>query len=473
MLVLNVDDLRSFLGGAKALRKFLILLTVKQKLPPTQTKYGFPISIRAYKQNGNCLILPRIKMPVLLKMGLKPTLMQPTAPDPIDLNIEGSFYDYQSAAIEASIERLENDKHCYLQMDTGMGKTRTAIGIIGDLSVKTLVIVPAKSLQSQWAQELTRLSPQANVVMYANAMGPIIECDVAICVINTFREKASDFIKDNRFGLVIFDEAHEYYTAKNSNGLWLAQHAEYTLGLSATPLERPDGLDSYICHFIGKPLISGNLPGLDIKKESFPGKVTRIRYCCDVKYADIEVTAKGTPCNASTLTKVLSDPERHTLVVDSIIELFNEGHGIFVFAEHREYLITIQNLLYQHYDKDDIILEDDEPIDVAVLRGGTSQDLLDAVRKKGARIVLTTYGYSRRGVSLPRMTGMVLASPRRNGLMQILGRITRKGDPSSIVRHVIDIVDDNTMYRGQYYTRKKVYTIKEWPVDTRITGPCQ
>jgi superfamily II DNA or RNA helicase len=473
MLSLNVDDLRTFLGGPAPYRKFLGLLTVKQKLPPSQTKYGFPISIHAYKQDGKCLILPKIKLSVIQKMGLQPTITEPCDQDPIDVDLEGvSFYDYQSAAIDACMDRLEDAKCCYLQMDTGMGKTRTAIGIIAGMSVKTLVIVPAKSLQSQWAQEFAKLSPNANVVSYANAKGPIVDCDVAICVINTFREKTADFIRDNNFGLVIFDEAHEYYTSKNSNGLWIAQHAQFVLGLSATPLERPDGLDTFICHFIGKPLICGDLPGLDIQKEKFNGKVTRIRYCCDVKYADIEVTSKGTPCNASTLTKVLSDPERQELVVHSIMELFNEGHGIFVFAEHREYLIQLQELLLKFYDKDDIILED-EPIEVAVLRGGTKQDLLNAVRKKGARIVLTTYGYSRRGVSLPRMTGMVLASPRRNGLMQILGRITRKGDDPDVIRHVIDIVDDNTMYRGQFYTRSKVYKVKDWSVDTRMLGPGQ
>jgi hypothetical protein len=130
-------------------------------------------------------------------------------------------------------------------------------------------------------------------------------------------------------------------------------------------------------------------------------------------------------------------------------------------------------------EETDITIEDDEEtppdaaeapvkrtssVPLAVLRGGVRSEYLEQVRKKGARVVLTTYGYSRRGVSLPRMTAIVLASPRRNGLMQILGRITRKGDDMTIVRQVVDIVDVNTMYRGQFYDRKEAYKLRDWPV---------
>jgi hypothetical protein len=516
-LVLSVPALKDSVG-AKGYSKILKALTVTQKLSQRESKYGFPISIRAYKLCGGSLIIPRVKAGAVKRTGAGSGEYHLHASEPIDMDLgETTFYDYQQAAIDYITDTvLEEQNGCaYLHLSTGLGKTRAAIGIIAVLSVKTVVVVPAKSLQSQWLKELSTLSPGTNAIAYGNPLGELVDCDVAVCVVNTFRGKDLAFLRDNGFGLVIFDEAHEYYTKMNSNALWLAQGAEFVLGLSATPLERKDGLDTFVTHFLGKPIMQDTIPGFDMEQGAFPGEVTRIRYSCDIQYADTKLTSRGTPCNASTLSLVLSDPDRLTLVASETLRLFREEHGIFVFSEFREYLIQLRDRLAElGLEESDIAIEDDgsdsdrghaggdrdegdsgraggdsghaggdrdggdsgraggdsgpaSSIPLAVLRGGVRSDYLESVRKKGARVVLTTYGYSRRGVSLPRMTAIVLASPRRNGLMQILGRVTRKGDDMSIVRQIVDIVDVNTMYRGQFYDRKTAYALRDWPVKSR------
>ena len=228
-----------------------------------------------------------------------------------------------------------------------------------------------------------------------------MECDVAICVVNTFRGKELAFLRDNGFGLVIFDEAHEYYTKMNSNALWLAQGAEFVLGLSATPLERKDGLDTFVTHFLGKPVLQESIPGFDVEQGAFPGAVTKITYECDIEYADHEAHESGTPCNASTLSLVLSDPDRMILVARETMRLFEEGHGIFVFSEFREYLMQLRDTLAElGLEETDITIEDDEDaqtpdaqappartssVPLAVLRGGVRSEYLEQVRKRGAR----------------------------------------------------------------------------------------
>jgi hypothetical protein len=97
-----------------------------------------------------------------------------------------------------------------------------------------------------------------------------------------------------------------------------------------------------------------------------------------------------------------------------------------------------------------------------VLRGGCASTTLREAQD--ARIVLTTYGYSRRGVSLTNMTALVLATPRRNGMTQILGRITRRGSDETIVRQVVDIKDISTPLKGQSTDRRKAYKAKAWPI---------
>ena len=99
---------------------------------------------------------------------------------------------------------------------------------------------------------------------------------------------------------------------------------------------------------------------------------------------------------------------------------------------------------------------------IGVLRGGASAK--ECASAKHARIVLTTYGYSRRGVSLTNMTTLILASPRRNGLHQIVGRITRSGSDQSIIRQVIDIKDMCSPLKNQNSERRKVYKDRKYPI---------
>ena len=466
---LSIDLLKTRLGS-KGYQAFLKKFTVVQKLPMNKAKYGFPISCRAYKQEDSRLIIPRVYASAAKRTGLGGdyTLNDSMSVD-IDLG-STTFYDYQEAAINYIVGSVfpSNENCCYLQMGTGLGKTRTAIGLIATLSLKTLVIVPARSLQSQWLVEISKLAPDTVTMAYQNSMGEDIDCDIAVCVVNTFRGKSEDFLKRNQFGLVIFDEVHEFYTKANSQGLWLSQKVEYVLGLSATPEDKPDKLDTFVFKFLGKPIYSNDIPGFDPELTRFNGAITRINYSCDLPFAEVQLTSAGTPCNATTLSTVLSDEQRLKMIAQLTKELYDEGHGTFVFCEFRDYVLRVQDALMA-LGIDNIIIEELEPVEVAVLRGGVSSDYLESVRKKGAKIVLTTYGYSRRGVSLPTMTAMVLASPRRNGLTQILGRITRKGDDSSIIRKVIDIVDVNTMYKAQFYERNKVYKQKEWPVEIVTT----
>ena len=87
-----------------------------------------------------------------------------------------------------------------------------------------------------------------------------------------------------------------------------------------------------------------------------------------------------------------------------------------------------------------------------------------AARARGAHIVLTTYGYSRRGVSLVEMTALVLATPRRNGGRQLVGRILRRGSDQSIVRQIVDVVDVSTGLGSQRAARAGVYAAKGYPV---------
>jgi hypothetical protein len=62
------------------------------------------------------------------------------------------------------------------------------------------------------------------------------------------------------------------------------------------------------------------------------------------------------------------------------------------------------------------------------------------------------------------MTALVKATPRRNGGIQIAGRVLRRGSDQTIVREIVDIVDMRTGLKSQWLDRAKDYKKKGFPV---------
>jgi predicted helicase len=90
--------------------------------------------------------------------------------------------------------------------------------------------------------------------------------------------------------------------------------------------------------------------------------------------------------------------------------------------------------------------------------GGAKANIIDRANVKGVRsIVLTTFAFSKRGVSISHMDAIILLTPRRSDFIQIIGRILRRGSDSSIVRSIIDIVDNATVLKKQFGDRKAAY----------------
>jgi hypothetical protein len=122
--VLSIQDLKAKVG-VKGYSKILKALTVTQKLSHNAAKYGFPISIRAYRISGNSLIIPRVKASAVKRTGAGDGEYHLHASEPIDMDLGSTtFYDYQQAAIDHITGVVLEEQHglAYLQLSTGMGK---------------------------------------------------------------------------------------------------------------------------------------------------------------------------------------------------------------------------------------------------------------------------------------------------------------------------------------------------------------
>ena len=534
-LAIPLAAFRERAGGDAAVRKILRAFTVTENVSFAR---GRPKSMaketrRAYHidKATDSLIIPRMKAALLMKTRTPQGLMLldgvieglPNTPDEplpevrrIDLatcDPEEPLYDYQEAVVSHIVGSPTKD--VYLQMDTGLGKTRVGCAIIAQRGMPGLVVVPTEAIAFQWLDELADSYPGLRGGIYRNdearkavaaasqaktvrqPAGPATH-DMVVVIVNTFRDKTPDFLCG--YGIVILDEAHELQSKQNSRALWLAQ-TSLVVGLSATPLERPDGLDRYTTMHLGAPLKLADIPGGNVKTANFSGEVRLIEYAglAGDPVCETVTGATGTMSAILTIGRVLGDAARRRMVAQEVRRLLMaheelppdelqrwglgprpasavtpkhpEGeirrHGVFVFAELREALPALRDELEKVLGTKVLVPELDAatPADpISILRGGVARDAVSNARALGAHVVLTTYGFSRRGISLPDMTALVLASPRRHGCTQIFGRILRRGSDESIRRIIVDIVDVCTGLRGQVNDRKKAYNIKNYPI---------
>ena len=378
----------------------------------------------------------------------------------IDMN--DKLAGYQKLVVAASIERLrgigtEPTGEVQLQLDTGLGKTRVGIGIMTKISAKTVVAVPTKHIAQQWIDELTKIVPELKVLLYGNQLKGLeekfIEADVVVGVFNTLREKDSEFYKN--FALMLIDEVHECTSSKNKELLWMGNGVRFVCGLTATPEYSGHGLLPFINGFLGEPLISRNIEGFEVTDVTFKVKVRTVTHYPDDRSYLIPVMNEvgGNISSTMTIGRLVSDPSRHDKVMWHIKRLYGLGHNVLVFCEHRNYCDKLLEDLGMEYGK--VVAEDS-----GVLKGGVKKDELEVMGKH--RIVMTTYCYSRRGINYSHLNALVLATPRRTGLKQVLGRILRFNSDTSIVREVVDIWDCASVLKSQYQDRRAVYLERKY-----------
>lgn len=135
-------------------------------------------------------------------------------------------------------------KRGVIVMPTGTGKTETALFIMKELGVSTLVVAPVRDLMYQWHRRILK------------GLG----CDAGIIGDNTYDLRPvsvttydSAYIHMGalgaKFRLIIFDECH-HLPGRSRREAALMCAAPYRMGLTATP-HRSDGLEKDLVSLIG------------------------------------------------------------------------------------------------------------------------------------------------------------------------------------------------------------------------------
>ncbi len=406
------------------------------------------------------------------------------------INYIGKSNPNQKIIVDHIIAQFKSDTQVCgvtLKVAPGLGKSFIAKDIIDKMKLKTLIVVPNTYLLDQWVSLLTQYFPETTIgTMYGKHKS---DGDIIVGIINTVSElKEFEMIKkipiqstNNRkkflkekhtivlddilktVGLTIFDESH-LYVSKEFRKVFHRIWSRYTIGLSATPDIREDKLDVIHRSWLGPILDAETLDGFNAVQDKFTSEVNIINYHALNDNCKFNLRDDNVIDYSSIIESIVNDPNRNEIIIQQIINLMNNGLYTFVFSDRRSHLEHLYNLLEEALTDTDAILEMPESNKKIILYGGSNeQTIMDA--KKVSTVIFTTYSYSSTGVSITKMNGLILATPRRSGLEQITGRIFRLGSDTNIKRVIVDISDAKLPLKSQIRERMNVYKKRECTIN--------
>jgi superfamily II DNA or RNA helicase len=370
------------------------------------------------------------------------SVLSPGLPLPeTSASFRGAPYPYQEEIISSFLDAGANGLIC---VPCGKGKTFMALAIAARLGQRFLVVVDKEFLMNQWRGEMQALMPDLRVGIL---QGPKREIDPAkydctICMIQTVC--GQDFPEGlfSGYGFTIFDECHHLGAQHFSKTLQKIQ-TQHMLGLSATPT-REDGLSKVFLWFLGEPVYWEKTrepdPTVEVKAVAIKTE--------DPMYHDVPTDWRGEPVMARLLTNILACEDRSKEVTRWAVKLCAEDpvRRVLVLSERIGHLNLIEEL----------IKSSDPSLTMSYYVGG----MKEAVREEGAataRILLASYAMASEAMNIKTLNAVILASPRKN-VEQSTGRILRvRPDQRQVQPVIVDILDDHSMYQGQWRKRLTYY----------------
>jgi len=356
----------------------------------------------------------------------------------------GTPYDYQTAIIDTFV-KAGNGLIC---VPCGRGKTFMALSIAARIGKRFIVVVDKEFLMNQWKGEMESLMPGIKIgIIQEDRLQTDVSYDCCIAMIQTLaiRDLAANTF--DTFGFTIFDECHHLGAQHFSKALQKVQTPKM-LGLSATPV-REDGMSKVFQWYLGEPVYWEKTRDPDPTVEV---KAVHIK-TDDVTYMTVPTDWRGETVMARLLGNILGCEERNREVVRWIRRLLVEPERrVLVLSERIGHLKLLEEML--------------DGVTIAYYVGG----MKEAEREAGAqtaRVLLASYAMASEAMNIKTLNSVVLASPRKN-VEQSTGRILRVQADKRVVQPVIvDIIDDHSMYKGQWqkratYYRKCAYQIEDW-----------
>jgi superfamily II DNA or RNA helicase len=341
------------------------------------------------------------------------------------------------------------ESSCIFVQEPGHGKTFVSVGVMQRLNQKTMIVVPNSAIMEQWITVIEEWMPQLKIgKLYSGKKSSFAECDVIVAIINSALSNPPDV---NTYGFLIVDECHLCSTTKRCELFWNST-TRFNLGITATPDESVKGMDRIVHAHLGKLVKADDILaeyGEDLTTK-WATQTNVIEYFGPDKYTETIVTDAGIVSTTAIVGQLVDDPYRNQLIVNKAKTFYSDAKRYtFIMTDRRDHVETIFNML----SNQNVIVNAPE---LGYLRGGVSKETAHTAITE-ARIIVCTFAFTGVGISIKKMNTLILATPRRNNMKQISGRIFRKGSDPATDRIIVDIWDKNTALKSQFYDRHKEY----------------
>ena len=348
---------------------------------------------------------------------------------PIDLNFVGSLREVQQTTIDETLKAFESVGGGLVSLDTGLGKTVVALKLISLMKLKTLVVVHAEFLLEQWIERIKEYLPNARIGVMRQDKCVWEDVDIVVGMIQSIVKR--DYPKDafRSFGMMTIDETH-HVSSRTFSSIFFKVQTKYMVGLSATP-ERKDGLSKVIYWFLGPQIVH-------IKRETNKPSISIVvNDCTDYEEKINKIGKVNIPVMITDLT---TKNKRNELIIEQVISSIEENRKILILTERRNHAELLVRTLI------------DKGISAGLYLGGMKQvTRTDSVTKS---VIVGTYQASGEGFDVPDLDTLILSTPKSD-VEQAVGRILRRVNKNEPV--VIDIVDMFSIFKGQYYKRRRFY----------------
>jgi superfamily II DNA or RNA helicase len=347
----------------------------------------------------------------------------------IDISFSGTLRPVQEKTIEETLKIYSEYGGGLVSLDTGLGKTIVALKLISLMKQKTLILVHAEFLLEQWIERIKTFLPTARIGIIRQDRCEFQDTDICVGMIQSI-VKRDDYPPDffTSFGHMIADETH-HIASKTFSSIFYKIQTKYMLGLSATP-ERKDGLSKVIYWFLGPQIVN-------IKRES---DNPTIQFVFNTFYGEEKFNSLGKVNNPTMITDLTLNDERNKIIIKLILELIKNSRKILVLSDRRSHCENLKKELH--------LLN----IDSGVYLGGMKTESRN--NSVNCSVIIGTYQASGEGFDVPDLDTLILATPKSD-VQQAVGRILRQKNANYPL--VLDIVDEFSIFKGQYFKRKKFY----------------
>jgi superfamily II DNA or RNA helicase len=246
-------------------------------------------------------------------------------------------------------------------------------------------------------------------------------------------EDNHNFICTSKLGNIgpIVHNCH-HIGSKTFSSIFFKVQTKYMLGLSATP-DRKDGLSKVIYWFLGPQIVH-------FKRETGKPKIKFV--FTDVSEFEEKFNKLGKVNNPTMISDLTARLDRNALIIKIVQDYLTQSRKILILTDRRQqcdYLLTTLTSL---------------GVSAGIYVGGLKSAQREISVTKS--VIIGTYQASGEGFDVPELDTLVLASPKSD-IEQAVGRILRQKNKNEPI--VIDIVDQFSIFKGQYYKRKKFYKL--------------